>query len=53
MRWPFFAGLLAPFGRLLLPIALLHSTVRTLLGGGVSWRGTFYPLVELRRGQVR
>jgi len=31
---------------------LLRSTVVTLRQGGVTWRGTFYPLEELRRGVV-
>lgn len=50
--WPLVTGLLAPFGRALLPVALLRSTLRTLRKNGVSWRGTFYPLAELRRGQI-
>ena len=28
---------------------LLRSTVLTLGRGGVVWRGTFYPLAELKR----
>jgi hypothetical protein len=31
---------------------LLRSTVVTLVQGGIIWRGTFYPLDELRRGIV-
>ena len=31
---------------------LLRSTVVTLRQGGVRWRGTFYPLEDLRRGVV-
>ena len=50
--WPLVTGLLAPLGRALLPVALLRSTLRTLRKNGVSWRGTFYPLAELRRGQI-
>lgn len=52
MEWPIVAGLLMPFGRCLLPIALANSTWTTLRQGGVRWRGTFYPLAQLRRGQV-
>jgi glycosyltransferase involved in cell wall biosynthesis len=53
MEWPIAAGLLMPFGRCLLPIALANSTWTTLRQGGVRWRGTFYPLARLRRGQVQ
>lgn len=31
---------------------LLRSTIVTLWKGGVEWRGTFYPLDELKRGVV-
>jgi hypothetical protein len=40
---------LAPFAASLLIYALLRSMVATLAQGGVVWRGTFYPLAELRR----
>jgi hypothetical protein len=50
------ASRISPFYVLTLPIAaavvvysMLRSTVVTLLRGGVTWRGTFYPLSELRR----
>jgi hypothetical protein len=52
MGWEALAGLATPLTRLLLPIALLNSTWVTLRQGGVRWRGTFYPLAQLRRGQV-
>jgi hypothetical protein len=29
--------------------SMLRSMVVTLRAGGVTWRGTFYPLAELRR----
>lgn len=52
LRWNALAGLLTPFARVLLPVAMLNSTWVTLRQGGVRWRGTFYPLALLRRGQV-
>lgn len=52
MQWPILAGALVPLSRWLLPVALLRSAWTTLRQGGVRWRGTFYPLAELRRGQV-
>lgn len=48
---PFYA-LTHPAGALLFCYMLLRSTVVTLVEGGVTWRGTFYPLAELRRGSV-
>lgn len=53
MQWSVLAGALVPVTRFLLPAALLRSTWITLRQGGVRWRGTFYPLAMLRRGQVR
>ncbi len=44
----FRAGLGAPVGGLLTSIAIARSTAVTLVQGGVEWRGTFYPLGELR-----
>jgi glycosyltransferase involved in cell wall biosynthesis len=41
-----------PIGAVLLSYMLLRSTVVTLKQGGIVWRGTFYPLKELRRGSV-
>jgi glycosyltransferase involved in cell wall biosynthesis len=41
-----------PLGAILFSYMLLRSTVVTLWQGGVTWRGTFYPLEELRRGVV-
>lgn len=38
-----------PAGALLLAYAMLRSMVLNLRRGGVVWRGTFYPLAELRR----
>jgi len=41
-----------PLGAVLFSYMLLRSTVVTLWQGGVTWRGTFYPLEELKRGVV-
>jgi len=41
-----------PLGALLFAYMLLRSTVVTLRQGGITWRGTFYPLDELKRGIV-
>jgi glycosyltransferase involved in cell wall biosynthesis len=41
-----------PLGAILFSYMLARSTVITLRRGGVEWRGTFYPLEELRRGVV-
>jgi hypothetical protein len=38
-----------PIGTALLVYSLLRSMVLTLTRGGVMWRGTFYPLKDLRR----
>jgi hypothetical protein len=48
---PLFA-LTLPLGGLVLAYMLLNSTVKTLRRGGITWRGTFYPLEELRKGVV-
>jgi glycosyltransferase involved in cell wall biosynthesis len=45
-------GLVHPVGALLFCYMILRSTVVTLWHGGITWRGTFYPLEELRRGIV-
>lgn len=41
-----------PIGALIFCYMLLRSTVITLRQGGIVWRGTFYPLSELRKGMV-
>jgi glycosyltransferase involved in cell wall biosynthesis len=45
-------ALTSPLGALLFAYMLLRSTVVTLRQGGIVWRGTFYPLDELKRGMV-
>jgi glycosyltransferase involved in cell wall biosynthesis len=44
--------LLHPFGTLLFIYTMLRSMFFALRNGGVEWRGTVYPLDELRRGLV-
>jgi glycosyl transferase family 2 len=41
-----------PIGALIFAWMLARSTIVTLWQGGVVWRGTFYPLDELKRGVV-
>ena len=45
-------ALTLPLGAAIFAYMLILSTVVTLKQGGVSWRDTFYPLDELRRGMV-
>jgi len=47
--WYFF---LHPVSTVLLMYTVLRSMFVTLWNGGVEWRGTFYPLEELRKGLV-
>jgi len=41
-----------PIGALLFCYMIVRSVVVTLWRGGVTWRGTFYPLKELKKGMV-
>ena len=41
-----------PLGMAILSYIVVRSAVVTLGRGGVVWRGTFYPIEELRRGSV-
>jgi glycosyltransferase involved in cell wall biosynthesis len=41
-----------PVGAMFFCYMVARSTVVTLWQGGVTWRGTFYPLEELKRGVV-
>lgn len=41
--------LLFPVAAALFIYSILKSTLATVKAGGVSWRGTFYPLAELRK----
>jgi cellulose synthase/poly-beta-1,6-N-acetylglucosamine synthase-like glycosyltransferase len=48
-RW---FGVTHALGALVIVYIILRSMLVTLGRGGVVWRGTFYPLEELRKGQV-
>jgi glycosyltransferase involved in cell wall biosynthesis len=56
MSWtsavPAYYFLLHPVSTTVFVYIMLRSMVLTLARGGVMWRGTFYPLEELRRGLV-
>jgi Glycosyl transferase family 2 len=41
-----------PIGAAIFAWMLMRSAIVTLWRGGIVWRGTFYPLEELRRGVV-
>jgi len=43
---------LHPISTALFIYTILRSMFVTLWNGGVEWRGTFYPLVDLRKGLV-
>jgi len=50
-RRAFLAYALAPVGMVALLALVVRSAWRCLKDGGVTWRGTFYPLRDLREGQ--
>ena len=56
MSWrsavPAYYFLLHPVSTTLFIYTLLRSTVLTLWNDGIEWRGTKYPLAELRKGMV-
>jgi len=52
MRVPPVYCLTLPLGATIFAYMILRSTIITLRQGGIVWRGTFYPLEELRRGLV-
>ena len=41
-----------PIGALIFAWMMVRSAIVTLWQGGIVWRGTFYPLEELKRGVV-
>jgi hypothetical protein len=49
---PWYAAL-SPVAAGLVVYSMLRSMVVTLRDGGVTWRGTFYPLAELRKNVLR
>ena len=48
---PLLPFLFSGLGVLFPMYALLRSTYACLKRGGIQWRGTFYPVNELRKGQ--
>ena len=46
-------GIFMPLGGALFSYAILRSTFLALFAGGITWRGTFYPLRELRKRSLR
>jgi glycosyltransferase involved in cell wall biosynthesis len=49
---PAIYGFTHPIGALVFIYMTVRATVGTLWRGGIIWRGTFYPLRELRKGVV-
>ncbi|HTZ97721.1 MAG TPA: glycosyltransferase [Terriglobales bacterium] len=49
---PFYYVVLHPVSSAMFVYIMLRSMTLTLARGGITWRGTFYPLEELRRGMV-
>ena len=47
-----FYALTQPIGALIFGWMLARSTIVTLRNGGITWRGTLYPVEELKRGIV-
>lgn len=46
---PFLASLCAPLANPIIGFAIIRSAVLTLWRGGITWRGTFYPLERLKK----
>ncbi len=52
-RLPIWIGALHPAAVILFTVAFLRSAIVTSLRGGLSWRGSFYRIEDLKRGTVR
>ncbi len=52
LRAPIWYAMTFPIGALIFAWMLARSMIVTLWRGGIVWRGTFYPIDELRRGVV-
>jgi len=53
LGWPAWSAIAVPFMMPLFFYTLLNSTFVTLRRGGIRWRETFYPLKDLRAGNVQ
>jgi hypothetical protein len=51
LRIPFRAVLLFPLSSFILPLICIRSALLLVWRGGMTWRGTFYSIDELKRGQ--
>lgn len=51
LRLPTWAVALQPLAQVVVLVMIVRSTLVVLRDGGVTWRGTFYPLGELRAGK--
>ena len=49
---PIIYALSVPIGAVIFAWMIARSTIVTLWNGGITWRGTFYPIEELKRGIV-
>lgn len=50
LNFPVWAGIFLPVGKLILSVILLNSAWMCWRRNGVVWRGTLYPLAQLREG---
>jgi cellulose synthase/poly-beta-1,6-N-acetylglucosamine synthase-like glycosyltransferase len=50
--WRALVVLLTPLLSIVLAVAIANSAAKTLMQGGVRWRGTLYPLEELRKARA-